>query len=78
MTSAKTQRASASMISTDRGTPTNTPAKLPQRSGRAKVIYSRAELVGKFPAIQHQPAPEARCRLSEETRDQLVSRMLLV
>lgn len=40
--------------------------------------FSRAALVGKFPEIRHQPAPEARCLLSEEIRDAIVSRMKLV
>lgn len=49
-----------------------------QRTGRTKVVYLRADLVGKFPNINHQPAPRARCKLSEETRNQLVSLMKLV
>lgn len=41
-------------------------------------VFSRAELVGKFPEIKHQPAPKAtRYRLSEEVRNQLVRRMAL-
>jgi len=41
------------------------------------VDLSRANLVGKFPHIQHQPAPEARCRLSEAVRTEMVERMAL-
>jgi hypothetical protein len=40
--------------------------------------FSRSKLVGKFPEIKHQPAPMAtHYQLSEDVRDQLVSRMLL-
>ena len=44
-----------------------------------KLGLSRAKLVGKFPEIQHQPAPKASSyRLSEDERDELVARMILV
>jgi hypothetical protein len=40
--------------------------------------FSRAELVGKFPHISHQPAPKAaKYLLSDEVRSQIVSRMKL-
>ena len=45
---------------------------------RCKAVdLSRANLVGKFPHIQHQPVPKARCRLSKEVRDKLVAMMVL-
>lgn len=48
-----------------------------QRKPMQAVDLSRANLVGKFPHIQHQPAPKARYLLSEEARTQLVARMVL-
>ena len=39
--------------------------------------FSRADLVGKFPHIRHQPAPKAKLLLSEEVRCQIVARMKL-
>lgn len=39
--------------------------------------FSRADLVGKFPHIRHQPAPKAKLLLSEEVRRQIVARMKL-
>jgi hypothetical protein len=39
----------------------------------------RSQLVGKFPEIQHQPAPkDARLLLSEEDRNNLLAGMVLV
>jgi len=52
------------------------PSVRSSKAGQAPT-FSRAELVGKFPEIKHQPAPVARYRLSEQVRDQLVSRMRL-
>ena len=46
--------------------------------GKKTDAFSRAELVGKFPHIRHQPAPKAaKYLLSEEVRSQIVSRMKL-
>jgi hypothetical protein len=39
--------------------------------------FTRAELVGKFPHIKHQPAPKAKFLLSEEVRYEIVARMKL-
>lgn len=78
MTVAKTPKSTASAACVERLEPESAESNLPKRTGRTKAVYSRAELVGKFPNIKHQPAPKARCRLSEETRNQLLSRMLLV
>ena len=74
MTVAKTPRSTASATSELESAESSSP----KRTGRTKVVYLRAELVGKFPNIKHQPAPKARCKLSEETRNQLLSRMELV
>lgn len=45
--------------------------------GKKTEEFSRADLVGKFPHIRHQPAPRAKLLLSEEVRCQIVARMKL-
>jgi len=46
---------------------------------KARPKLARKDLVGKFPHIEHQPAPEAsHYRLTEELRSEMVSRMKLL
>jgi hypothetical protein len=57
--------------------PTSKPS--PQPKAKGAPLLKRSALVGKFPHIQHQPAPpDARCKLSPEVREQIVARMVLV
>ena len=40
--------------------------------------HTRKDLVGKFPQVEHRPAPKAsHYRLSEAVRNEMVSRMKL-
>ncbi len=51
---------------------TNTPKPA------GKQVFSRQELVGRFPHIRHQPAPRAtNYMLTAEQRDAIVAQMLL-
>jgi len=50
----------------------NTPKRLGEH------VFSRQELVGKFPQIRHQPAPKAsKYMLTAEQRDAIVAQMIL-
>ena len=54
--------------------------KKPARPGvapRAIAAFTRLKLVGKFPEIQHLPAPSAQRQLDDEKRRQLLSAMVL-
>jgi hypothetical protein len=81
----KTPQSTSAAIKANGAKPKSADANLrdEHRIGSIKAIgapnFSRARLVGKFPEIKHQPAPKAaRYRLSEEVRDQMVRRMVLV
>lgn len=72
-------RKSATLSGSDEGPASvHKSKKKTQLSGHQSGRFLRSELVGKFPNIQHRPAPaEAQLKLSQEIRDQILAQMVL-